>query len=257
MLPLMLTDIRSTMLESSAVDSAQTPKETPNPSILPKLPYHIQRLMQLATYSWTPIRSTKQASTAEATEIGKLVTVDASAQWGTGRVRQGQKRCGLPNRDSTSHSNAWASPPMLAPPPCHLKSKVKSRAECGTSSSPHSLTTRSNQLNLSGPMSTLPCAILAQSASSTAKDTNVTDLQQWEQMQTFHSLPTAWPPVSQSSNIMLLEESVLQWMMRQPSLDAAWRHTYAWMAQLDSQPEGHSIVTPLCPTDRIQHICHA
>jgi len=95
MLSLLLTNIMSTMLKSSAVNGAQTPKETPNPLIPPKPPYHIRRLRRLDSQGRTPIRFTKQASITAATAIRKQVSVEAIAQCGIDRVRQGQKRCGL------------------------------------------------------------------------------------------------------------------------------------------------------------------
>jgi len=65
--------------------------------------------------------------------------------------------------------------------------------------------------------------------------TNGTDLNLWEQMQAFHSLPTTWAPIFHPSDTTVTSKSALTWMMSQPSLDNAWRQTYTWTEEEDSQ----------------------
>jgi len=84
------------------------------------------------------------------------------------------------------------------------------------------------------------------------------DLKQWENMWAFHSLPTSWPAISQLRDSMPMDELVLRQTMLHPSLDTAWCPTYAWTPQLDySQQTIHSIVTPICTTNRLPRISHA
>ena len=62
------------------------------------------------------------------------------------------------------------------------------------------------------------------------------DTQHWEQMRAFHSNRKGWPTPLQLSQQLIIGESVLLWMMLQPTLDTAWHHTYAWFAQLNHFP---------------------
>jgi len=65
----------------------------------------------------------------------------------------------------------------------------------------------------------------------------VTSPTQWEQMRDFHSRSTGWIlPTMWSKNTTVLGELVLVWTMLQPTLQAAWRHTYAWHDKLDQFP---------------------
>ncbi len=64
---------------------------------------------------------------------------------------------------------------------------------------------------------------------------NSMDLNLWEQMWAFHSLPTTWAPIFHPSDTTVTSKLALTWMMSQPSLDNAWWQTYAWMEEGDSQ----------------------
>jgi len=61
-------------------------------------------------------------------------------------------------------------------------------------------------------------------------------LYHWEQMRTFHVLHTTWAPLFQSYDTTVTGESALIRTMSTPSLDTAWRRTYAWTEEREFQP---------------------
>jgi len=68
----------------------------------------------------------------------------------------------------------------------------------------------------------------------------VTSLKQWEQMHDFHShSPSHVVPKHHT----MLGELMLLWAMLQPTLQAAWHHTYTWHEKLDQFPAPESTLS--------------
>jgi len=63
---------------------------------------------------------------------------------------------------------------------------------------------------------------------TTSATTVSTDSYQWEQMRTFHALLFTRDPPFPTCDTTVTGESALSWTMSMPSLDTAWRRTYAW-----------------------------
>jgi len=81
--------------------------------------------------------------------------------------------------------------------------------ESSTTSPPQLLTCCHTPPTWPSPMQ-LPANFLPdQSNLPTSEETSGTDLEQWERMQAFHSLPTTWSPMFKLSDTELAGELVL------------------------------------------------
>jgi len=77
-----------------------------------------------------------------------------------------------------------------------------------------------------------------------------TNIQQWDQVHTFYTLPTSWLSLSSSSSMEKTSGPlVLWWIMWQPTLEVPWHQTYVW-ADFDSpqnnEPSNHDWYTHDC-----------
>jgi len=90
---------------------------------------------------------------------------------------------------------------------------------------------------------TTPESVLDSSVDLSATDG--TDSYHWEQMRTFHTFLSARAPPFSTRDTTVTGDSALQWTMLMPSLDTAWRRTYAWTEEREVQSVALSAPIPL------------
>jgi len=109
------------------------------------------------------------------------------------------------------------------------------------------------------PKSASKCTtnIPQQQAGCFADETLSVEVMQWKLTQSFHST-SGWPDIfpAEWNHFPLLGESVLLWMMLQPTLDTPWLWMYARMEELDMvQLPPYSISSKALWNQRSCHHC--